>query len=79
MHITQRHHGGDMTQLEYTPRVSNMPSAVISLPQSQMLALQEGASTKTMLKSNFCLSFVKVRVSDVMIHTFSIRTLKKET
>lgn len=55
MHITQRHHGGEVTQLEYTPRVSNMPSAFISLPQSQMLALQEGASTKTMLKSNFCL------------------------
>lgn len=79
MHITQRHHGGDVTQLEYTLRVSNMPSVVISLPQSQTLALEEGASTETMLKSHFCLSFVKVGVSDVMIHTFRIRTLKKQT
>lgn len=42
MHITRRHHGGDVTQLEYSPRGSNMPYAVISLPQSQRLALQEG-------------------------------------
>lgn len=33
--------------------------------------------TGRMLKPNFCLSFVKVGVSDIMIHTFNIRT--KET